>query len=254
MPLPLPILKVTLLFLVMLPPLVRADVLSVAVAANFTVPMQKIAAAFERESGHTLQISYGSTGKFYAQIISGAPFEVLLSADEATPIKLAQEAGAQGATRFTYAQGHLVLWSSDATLVDAQGQVLSSNKTSRLAIADPKLAPYGAAAVQVLQKMNLLEQWQTRWVTAENMTQAYQFVATGNAHLGFVAASQVFQEGKLIAGSGWRVPKAIHAGIKQDAIVLKKGQGSRAATVFMTFLRSPQARRIIAAHGYETAQ
>lgn len=223
---------------------------SVAVAANFTAPMQQIAAAFERDTGHKAVLAFGSTGKFYAQIRNGAPFEVLLAADDTTPAKLEEEGMGVAGTRFTYAIGKLVLWSPQADRVDPDGGVLRTGDFDRLALADPKLAPYGAAAIETLTNLNLLEQLRPRFVQGENISQAYQFVATGNAPLGFVALSQVFVDGKLREGSGWIVPDNLHAPIRQDALILSTGKDNPAAQALADYLRGDAARDIIRAYGY----
>jgi len=232
--------------------LAQAAEVNVAVAANFTAPMQKIAAAFAQDSGHTAVLSFGSTGKFYAQIKNGAPFQLLLAADDETPAKLEKEGLAAAGTRFTYATGRLVLWSKQPALVDAKGEVLRKpNATQRLAVADPKLAPYGAAAMETLQKMGLLANWQPRLVQGESIGQAYQFTASGNAALGFVALSQVMVDGKLVEGSAWIVPAELHAPLRQDAVVLAHAKDNAAAVALLAYLKSDKARAIIRAYGYE---
>jgi len=223
----------------------------VAVAANFTAPMQKIAAAFEQQTGHRAVLSFGSTGKFYAQVRNGAPFDVLLSADDETPARIEKEGGGVAGTRFTYAVGRLVLWSAAAGVVDDKGEVLKKGDFTHLAIANPKTAPYGAAAVETLRALGVIDRVQPRFVQAENIAQAYQFVASGNARLGFVALSQVAEDGKIASGSAWVVPAAMHASIRQDAIVLGKGRDNPAAAELMRFLRSDAARAIIRRYGYE---
>lgn len=227
-----------------------ADV-SVAVAANFTAPMQKIAGAFEQDTGHQAILAFGSTGKFYAQIKNGAPFQVLLSADDETPARLEREGLGVSGTRFTYAIGKLVLWSRQPGLVDDKGEVLRTGKFERIALADPKLAPYGAAAVEVLNGLGLMSALAPKFVQGENIAQAYQFVATGNAELGFVAMSQVFAEGKLTQGSAWLVPASLHAPIRQDAVVLSPGKDNAAAAALMAYLRNDKARAIIRSFGYD---
>lgn len=231
--------------------LVHAGEASVAVAANFTVPMQKIAAAFEQHTGHKASLAFGSTGKFHAQIRNGAPFHVLLAADDETPSLLEREGFAVAGSRFTYATGRLVLWSATQGLVDPQGDVLRKGGFRRLAIADPKLAPYGAAAMQVLDKLGLAQAMGPRLVQGESIGQAFQFVATGNAELGFVALAQVMADGRIGKGSAWLVPAQLHAPIRQDATLLSQGRGNPAALALMAFLRSDAARAIIHAHGYE---
>ena len=182
--------------------LARADEVKVAVAANFSAPMQQIAAEFERATGHRVVAAYGATGKFHAQIRNGAPFEVLLAADEETPARLAQEGLAVAGSRFTYAKGKLVLWSSREGLVDDRGDVLKKGNFEHLALANPRLAPYGGAAIEAMKALGVHDALAPRFVTAENIGQAYQFVKSGNAALGFVALSQVFKGGKIVEGSG----------------------------------------------------
>lgn len=228
----------------------HAAEVQVAVAANFTAPMQKIAALFEQDTGHKAVLSFGATGKFYAQIANGAPFGVLLAADDTTPEKIGKEGLGIGATRFTYAIGQLVLWSKQPGYVDAEGKVLAKSDWKHIAIANPKLAPYGLAAMQTLDKLGLTAQVQPRVVTGENIGQTYQFAASGNAPLGFVALSQVMEDGKLREGSAWVVPAGMHEPIRQDAIVLKPGQGNEAAAALMQYLRGDKARAIIKSYGY----
>jgi molybdate transport system substrate-binding protein len=222
----------------------------VAVAANFAAPMQQIAALFERDTGHTVKLAFGSTGAFYAQIRNAAPFDVLLSADAATPMRLEGEGSAVLASRFTYAVGHLVLWSARRDAVDERGDILRSGKLERLAIANPKLAPYGAAALQVLEHMGAPGALHSKWVQGENIAQTYQFVASGNVDVGFVALSQVYAQGRIKAGSGWIVPQSLHDPIRQDAVLLLHGKGNPAALALMRFMRSDAARQVIAQHGY----
>jgi len=222
----------------------------VAVASNMAAPMKKIAADFARATGHEALVALGSTGRFYTQIRAGAPFEVLLAADEATPARLEREGLAVPGTRFTYATGRLVLWSADRARVDAQGQVLRRPPAGKLAIADPRLAPYGAAAVQTLQNLGVLAAWQSHLVQGENIGQAWQFAATGAAPLGFVALAQVMVDGKVAAGSAWIVPASLHAPLKQDALVLRRGQGNPAAKALVDFLKSDAARATLRAYGY----
>ena len=231
--------------------LARAAEVSVAVAANFTAPMQKIAALFEQSSGHKAMLSFGSTGKLYAQIRNGAPFQILLSADAKTPAKLEAEGQSVVGSRFTYAVGKLALWSNQNGLVDTQGAVLRSGQFKRLALADPKLAPYGAAAVETLAKMGLLADVTPKIVYGENIAQTYQFVYTGNAELGFVALSQIFSDGKLGSGSAWIVPADMHTPIRQDAVLLKTGENQPAARALMAFLRSDAALAVIRSFGYD---
>lgn len=228
----------------------HADTVSVAVAANFTAPMQKIAAAFEADTGHKAELSFGATGKFYAQITHGAPFQILLSADDTTPARLEHEGKAVAQSRLTYASGALVLWSAQPGYVDAQGDVLKTGNFKHLAIANPKLAPYGAAAVQVMDKLGTTAALQPRLVQGENIAQTFQFVATGNAQLGFVALSQVMVDGKILSGSAWQVPASLHDPIRQDAVLLQSGKDSAAAAALLTYLRGAKARAIIQSYGY----
>ena len=228
-----------------------AETVQVAVAANFTAPMQQIAADFEKDTGHKAVLSFGATGKFYAQITNGAPFEVFLAADDETPAKLEKEGAAVAGTQFTYATGKLVLWSRNPGLVDDKGEVLRSGKFEKIALADPKLAPYGAAAIETLTQLGLLATRSPRFVQGENIAQAHQFVATENAPLGFVALSQVYADGRVTQGSAWIVPKQLHSPIRQNAIVLNRGQGNPAAAALMQYLKGDKARAIIRGYGYD---
>lgn len=228
----------------------QADEVSVAVAANFIAPMQKIATAFEQATGHKAVLSSGATGKFYAQITHGAPFQVLLAADDATPVRLESEGRTVAGSRFTYAVGQLVLWSAQPGYVDAEGQVLRTGDFAHLAIANPKLAPYGLAAQQTLDKLGVAARVQPRLVMGENIAQTYQFVASGNAQLGFVALSQVMEDGRIARGSAWRVPASLHEPIRQDAVLLAAGKDSAAARALLQYLRSDAARAVIRSYGY----
>jgi molybdate transport system substrate-binding protein len=227
-----------------------AEEVQVAVASNFAIPMQKIAADFQKDTGHKAIVSAGATGKFFAQIKSGAPFEVLLSADDTTPAKLEQEGMAVPGSRFTYAIGTLVLWSAKPGFVDAQGQVLKDGKFSHLALANPKTAPYGAAAFEVLKNLGLLDTLSPKFVQGENIAQTQQFIATGNAQLGFVALSQVQKEGKLTGGSAWVMPSTLYTPIRQDAVILAKGKGKAGATALMDYLKGDKAKAVIKSFGY----
>jgi molybdate transport system substrate-binding protein len=229
----------------------RADEIQVAVAANFTTPMQIIAALFERDTGHKATLAFGATGKFYAQIVNGAPFEVFLAADDETPAKLEKEGLAVAGTRFTYAIGKLMLWSADPKLVDAKGDVLKKGNFKHLALANPKIASYGTAAVEAMTKMGMLNELQSRFVQGENISQTYQFISSGNAELGFVALSQISKEGKIETGSAWAVPANLYNPIRQDAVVLTKGKDKPAATALLAYLHGPKAQRIVRTFGYE---
>ena len=230
---------------------VRAAEVPVAVASNFTTPMQKIAVEFEKDTGHKAVLAFGATGNFYTQIRSGAPFMLLLAADDETPARLEKEGAAVAGTRFTYATGRLVLWSAQPGLVDDKGDVLAKGAFAHIALANPKLAPYGAAAIETLTRLNLLEQIRPRFVQGENIGQAFQFVATGNAPLGFVALSQLMVDGRIAKGSAWVVPASLHAPIRQDAVVLARGKDSAAAAALAAYLRGDKARAIIRGYGYE---
>jgi molybdate transport system substrate-binding protein len=220
---------------------------NVAVAANFTAPATEIAAAFRKASGDKAVLSFGASGQFYAQIANGAPYQVFLSADADRPTKAEQAGLAVPGSRFTYAVGRLVLWSRTPGLVDPGGAVLGKGSFAKLAIADPAAAPYGLAAVQTMKKLGLYEKLQPKIVQGSSITQALQFIQTGNAELGFVALSQVIdQQG----GSRWLVPEADHDPIVQQAVLLKTGADAPAAKAFIAFLKGPQARAIIEKYGY----
>ena len=246
----LPTLRRSLILTALLAGAAHADTVSVAVAANFTAPMQKIAAEFAKDTGHKAELSFGATGKFYAQISNGAPFGILLAADDTTPAKIAREGKGVADSRFTYAVGKLVLWSKQGGYVDAQGAVLKTGKFQHVAIANPKLAPYGLAAEQTLTQLGLLEQIKPKFVQGENISQTYQFAATGNAELGFVALSQVMEDGEIKSGSAWLVPSSMHEPIRQDAIVLNTAKDNAAAKALMDYLRGDKARAIITSYGY----
>jgi molybdate transport system substrate-binding protein len=229
----------------------QAGEVQVAVAANFAAPMQKIATAFEKATGHKAVLSFGATGKFYAQIRHGAPFAVLLAADDETPVRLIKDALAVPGSAFTYAIGQLVLWSSQPGLVDDKGEVLRAPLPGKLAVADPQLAPYGAAALQTLDKLGVLAQLRKQLVVGENIGQTFQFVKTDNAALGLVALSQVMVDGRITAGSAWVVPAALHDPIRQDAVLLKAGEDNAAAKALLQYLRSDAAHQVIRAYGYQ---
>lgn len=227
-----------------------ADEVPVAVAANFSAPLKAIGEAFEKDTGHHLVISSGATGQLYSQIKNGAPFEVFLSADDTTPAKLEAEGEAVKGSRFTYAIGTLALWSPKAGYVDKDGTVLKKNSYAHLSIANPKTAPYGLAATQTLDKLGLTETVKSKLVEGQNITQAYQFVSTGNAELGFVALSQIYQDGKVKEGSAWIIPVDLYDPIRQDAVLLNKGKDQPAATALLNYLKGPQAAAVLKAYGY----
>ncbi len=230
--------------------LARADEVLVAVAANFSAPMKRIAQDFEKDSGHKLQLAFGATGGFYAQIRNGAPFQVFLSADDETPAKLVQEGLADGSSRFTYAIGGLVLWSATPGFVDDRGAVLKTGHFNKLALANPRTAPYGRAAVETLAKLGLLGTLEPKFVQGENIAQTYQFVSSGNAELGFVALSQVMTDGVVAAGSAWRVPTELHEPIRQDAVLLTSARNHAAAAALLRYLKTDKAKGVIRAFGY----
>lgn len=227
----------------------RAAETNVAVAANFTEPAKEIAKAFEARTGHRAVLSFGSTGQFYNQIRQGAPFTVFLAADDVTPPKAVAEGLAVADSRFTYAVGRLVLWSRDPATVTDEG-TLRRGAFDRIAIANPALAPYGAAAIQAMTKLGVYDALKPKLVQGNNIAQTYQFVETGNAEVGFVALSQVIARGE---GSRWPVPEALHDPIRQDAVLLRKGEADEAARAFLAFLKGPEAAAVIARYGYATA-
>ncbi len=234
--------------------LVHAGEVNVAVAANFAAPMQKIAQAFTQDTGHTALLAFGATGKFYAQIKHGAPFQVLLAADDETPAKLVAEGLGQAGTAFTYATGRLALWSKQVGVVDGQGRVLqgpvSQQPQVKLALADPRLSPYGAAAVQTLTQLGVWPRWQSHVVQGDNIAQAFQFVATENALIGFVALSQVWADGRVSQGSAWVVPQQLHEPLRQNAVLLQGGKDQPAALALMAYLKGERAKAIVRAYGY----
>ena len=233
----------------------QAGEVTVAVAANFTAPMQKIAQAFEQDTGHKAQLAFGATGKFYAQIKNAAPFAVLLAADDETPARLEKEGLAVTGTRLTYATGRLALWSKQANMVDDKGEVLRSNSLNKIgiykiAIADPKLAPYGAAAMEVIQHLGVQASVTPKLVQGESIGQTYQFVSTENAQLGFVALSQISFDGRITQGSAWVVPQSMHTAIKQDAVLLNAGKDNAAAIALLKYLQADKTKTIIRQYGY----
>lgn len=224
----------------------HADEVAAAVAANFTAPMKEIAAMFEKDSGNRVKLSFGSTGKLYAQIANGAPFDVFLSANDSTPAKMGEEGKGVAGSRFTYAVGKLVLWSAKPGGVDDKGEVLKKGDFAHVAMANPKLAPYGLAAEQAMKKLGVWDKLKDKVVMGDSITQAYQFAATGNAELGFIAKSQLMKEGTPL-GSAWDVPQNLYEPIYQDAILVKP---SKAAEALLAFLKSPKAQEVIKRYGY----
>lgn len=222
---------------------------TVAVPANFIEPMRAVVAGFEKSSGHTVKVSTGATGKLYAQIINGAPFDVLLAADAATPAKLVAGQQAVAGSAFTYAIGKLALWSARADVINGSADVLKRGDYRYVAIANPKLAPYGQAAVATLAALGI-EIPPSKVVTGENIGQTHRFIQTGNAELGFVALSQVWKDGKFSSGSGWIIPDNLHAPIRQDAVLLAQGRDNPAAIALLAYLKTPVVRTVIVRYGY----
>lgn len=222
----------------------------VAVAANFTAPSKELAPIFEAKTGHKVVLSFGSTGMFYGQIKNGATYDILLAADAKTPAKSVKEGYGVGSSVFTYAVGKLVLWSSDAGKVKNGEVLLKKGNFNKCAVANPKLAPYGLAAYQTLEKLNLLQAVQPKFVEGDNIGKTFNFVKTGNADIGFVAKSQVYKDGKFTSGSGWEVPEQYYDKIAQDAVLLKNGKELAAANEFLQFLKGPEAAKVKLAYGY----
>jgi molybdate transport system substrate-binding protein len=222
---------------------------NIAVAANFTEPAKEIAALFKAKTGHEAVLSFGASGQFYTQIKENAPFAILLSADDERPKKLVDEGLGVSSSRFTYAIGKLVLWSKDATAVKGE-ETLKTGTFNKLSIANPTAAPYGAAAVETLKALKLYDALQPKIVMGNTIGQAFQFVDSGNAEIGFVALSQLMPNA---GGSRWMVPQNLYSEIRQDAVLLKSAEGNEAATAFLTFLKGPEARAVIEKFGYELA-
>lgn len=229
---------------------VHAAEIKVAVASNFANVLKEIAVEFQKDTGHQLAITPGATGKFYAQISNGAPFDVFLSADDETPSKLAKEGKAIAATQFTYAIGRLALWSPLPDMVDKNADVLKTDKFKFLAIANAKVAPYGQAAVMTMQKLGVLTKLEPRIVQGESISQTYQFVSTGNAQLGFVALSQIVENGKIKSGSAWIVPEEMHDQLKQDAVVLQSCKHISVCQSLLDYLKTEKAKKIMTSYGY----
>ncbi len=238
-------------FLMLFHSFVLADTTLVAVASNFSKPMTEIAKNFEKETGHTAKLSFASSGKFVSQIENDAPFEVFLSADENSPKKLEHDGFAVSGSEYIYAIGKLVLWSSADGFIDQQGAVLKNGKFQHIALADPKLAPYGAAAVDYLNRHHLLERLQPLMIMGENITQTHQLISTGNIELGFIALSQIIDNGKISNGSGWIIPNDEYKNIKQGVVLLKTGEKNPAAKALLNYLKSPSAKTIIQKYGYD---
>ncbi len=235
-------------------PAATAGEVNIAVAANFIHTAEDLGAEFARLGGSRLVISSGSTGKLYAQIRAGAPYDILLSADATTPHRLVKQGLAVAGSRFTYARGRIALWSRSPTLVDGDGKVLRGEKFRHLAIANPKTAPYGAAALSVLRNLGLLESVRPRLVQGEDIGQTFQFADSGNAELAFVALAQLKDAGLKTGGSYWLVPQKLYPPINQQAVLLERARSNAAALAFLNFLRRPAAQTIIRRYGYGSGQ
>ena len=229
-----------------------AETTLVAVAADFTKPMAEIAAEFQKATGHEAKLSFGSSGKAFAQIQSGAPFEVYLSASEKYPVELEKAGLVVPGSRFVYAIGKLVLWSATQGLVDDKGEILKTGNFKHIALADPTHAPYGVVAEQAMTSLGVLDKLRPLFVMGENISQTFQFVSTGNAELGFVALAQVIdlQTGKIGSGSGWLIPDELHGPFNQTAVLLQTGAENPAALALVDFLKSPTARAVIKKYGF----
>ena len=230
---------------------VSAGEVSVAVASNFAAPMERIVALFRKESGHTVKVSLGSSGKLYAQIRNGAPFDAFLSADEELPRLLLQDGLAVSGSRFVYAIGRLVLWSAQPGFVDDKGAVLTKGSFNMLAIANPRFSPYGVAAKETLGKLTMWNAIQEKLDKGEDVTQTYQLAATEKADLAFIALSQVMRDGKVTGGSWWLVPPELHKPIRQSAVLLSGAKDQAAAKAFLAYLTSEKARSVMLSFGYE---
>ena len=226
---------------------VKAAEATIGVAANFTHAAKRLSQAFEAETGHRLVLSFGSTGQLFTQITYGAPYDVLLAADTARPKRIVVEGLGVPETRFTYATGILVLWSADPNLIDGTSSVLARPNLGHIAIANPVTAPYGAAAIETMKALGLYQSLRKHLVQGKSVSQAYQFVSTRNAPLGFVALSQIQQNAK---GSRWIVPDEMHQPLSQDAVLLERGRDNEAAKAFLEFLKGPKAVRMIQGLGY----
>ena len=226
----------------------HAEELLVAVASNFVAPAKKLSQEFSRITSHNLNLSFGSTGKLYAQIIHGAPYQVFLAADQERPTRLVSEGFAEKGSQFTYALGRIVLYCPRLKTDQQPLEVLKSNGITRLAIANPKTAPYGRAAMEVLQNLGILKNLGTRIIQGNNIAQTFQFVSTGNAELGFVSGSQVINVDPDLY---WTIPLDLYSPIQQDAVLLHKGLDKKAAREFLEFLNSDPARKIIQSFGYD---
>lgn len=223
----------------------------IAAASNFTRPLQQLAEDFQQTSEHTVKLSFGSSGKLLAQIVHGAPFDLFLSADLSKPVLLINKQHAIADSLFIYAQGQLVLWRNHPQPKQQTiAETLSQNNFRKLAYANPRLAPYGQAAVQTLKSLGLWQQIQPKLVMGENITQTWQFTASGNAELGFIARSQIQQPEDRIPGSYWLVPDTLHQPIQQGAVILNRAKHNPAAEAFWNYLKSKRAQHLIQQAGY----
>lgn len=239
----------TLLFLP-----VKAEQINIAVASNFIKPMKKIVQIYEKQSGHKVVMSFGSSGKFFAQISHGAPYHIFFSADQEKIIALEKANLIIKNSRFTYAIGALVLWSPTEGYFTDGAAFLADGHFKKLAMANPKLAPYGRAAQEVLAYTSLSEQVRTKQVIAENIAQAFQFATTGNAEIGLIALSQVMNNGVISSGSSWVIPHSYYQPIKQDAAILKRAKNNQVSQDFIAFMRSSEVKSIMTSFGYTTSQ
>ena len=224
--------------------------INIAVASNFGIPMKNIVAEFEEKTGNIVNLSFGSSGRFAAQIINGAPFSAFFSADQSKPQALEEAGLVLDGSRFTYAIGRLVLWSSRGQFVDNNEEKLISGNYDTLAFANPRVAPYGIAAQEVLQRLNVRKRRNHVWVNGENVAQTYQFIATQNVDLGFVSLSQIISDGEIKNGSSWLIPSSMYKPILQDAVILKSSEAIEATRELMLFMRSSYVRNKIEEYGY----
>ncbi|MBN7797582.1 molybdate ABC transporter substrate-binding protein [Parahaliea mediterranea] len=235
----------------LIPTTLLAQELRIAVAANFVEAMQRIAADFTAQTGHQVVLSPGSSGRIYAQITAGAPYDLFFSADQAKPAALEQAGLIVPGSRFTYAVGGLALWSARPGFLDHGPRPLERGDFNRLALANPRLAPYGQAATEVLERLGLTASTEAKWVRGENIAHAYQYVATGNADLGFIALSQLRGSGHSGKGSYWVVPRALYSPIRQDAVQLLRARAKPSAEAFLRHMRGDGAAAIMAGLGYQ---
>lgn len=230
---------------------VQAGEVSVAVASNFVAPLERLSPLFQKESGHTVKVTQGASGKLYAQIKKGAAFDVFLSADEELPKRLMQEGAAVTGSRFVYATGRLMLWSAQPGFVDDKGLVLNRGNFNLLAIPNPVNSPYGVAAKETLTKLTMWNAMQRKLDKGDDVIETYRFAATERAELAFIPLSQVMRDGKIGAGSWWLVPPEMHNPIRQSAVLLTTAKDPAAAKAFLVFLKSEKAVKVMRGFGYE---